>query len=420
MNLNISEHEWNQIVEAAFAPDAPDPQFSPRYCAKRQALERRIAMKQHNRTMKKHSAGFFIAAAAACAALSGVTAAATTGKLDLFRNILSQTKPGSGPESPAALVDPAPEDTALHNLAETETVFTGEDSLRVSTVAMNYDSNSLILMLAIETQNGTVLPQDALFVPYFERVTADGVQQMNSSGISAVEHLVTDTVTDTAYLTYYLTQPEIAGSTLRVTLKNAYSQAQLNTVRKDVYAAQEQWRNDYGWDALETAEWKALWQAEDLDGRALETEAALLAESDSVLTGTWTADLAVPELDSVPMTVEKDGFRVTADTLSLYTEYDKETTASLAYLVKFKDGTVLCDYTDTNGNAYLKECGEIDDNTAVFAYGFGAESSSVRCYDAPHAAEDIAEISVYLFDYEPDADGHKALTAEKHILYTAS
>lgn len=419
MNPNISEHEWDQIVEAAFAPDAPDPQFSEQYCAKRQALERRIAMKQHKRSINKKSTGFFIAAAAACAALSGVTAAATTGKLDLLRDILTQTKLSNGPESPAALVDTAAEDAAPHHLAETEILFAGEDSLRISAVAMNYDSSTLMLTLAIEPQNGTVLPEDALFIPYFERITADGARQISQSGIGAVEYLVTDTASDTAYLTYYLTQSEIAGSTLHITLQNAYSQAQIAAVYKDICSEMDQWTADYGRDTMDIAEWKALWQAEDLDERMHQTESELLAGSDRLLTGTWTADISVPETAPTPLSIDRDGFRILADTLSLRAEYDENAAASPVYLMTFKDGTVLCDFTGTNEEAYLKEQNEIDDTTVYFAYTFGTDSS-IRCYDAPHAVEDIAEISVYLFDYEPDADGHFSLTAEKHILYTAS
>ena len=418
MNPKISEHEWNQIVEAAFAPDAPDPQFSARYYAKRQTLERRIAMKQKKRTMKKLSTGFLIAAAAACIAVSGVSVAAANGKLDLLRNILSQTDLHNGPDAPDALIDPAAENTADNDLSET--VFAGTDSLRVSTFGMYYDSNMLMLTLAVTPQNGTLLPKDALFVPYFEHITADGSQQLQPGGIGAVEYLVPDAATDTAYLTYYLTQPGIAGGTLRVTLQNAYSQEQISSVFKSVCAAQKQQKDDYGWNNMEIAAWKALWQSGDLDERTRKTEAALLAESDRLLTGTWTADLAVPEKDSVPLTIEADGFRVTADTLSLYTEYDKDAAATPVYLVTCKDGTVLCGYTGTNEETYLKETGEIDGNTKYFAYSFGAENGCVHCYDTPHAAEDIAGISVYLFDYTPDADGHLALTAEKHVLYTAS
>lgn len=418
MNPKHTEQEWNQIIEAAFAPDAPDPQFSARYCANRQALIRRIAMKQQKRSVQKRSTGILIAAAV-CAALSGVTVAAATGTLDLFRNVLSQTTLHNGPESPAALVSPAEGETAVQHLAETETVFTGTDSLRISTVAMNYDSNTLMLTLALEPQNGITLPERALFVPYFQLVTAEGVQQLSRSGIGAVEQLVTDDTTDTCYLTYYLTQPEIAGSTLRVTLQNAYTPAQIDAVCQGVNAAQEQWAADYGRDSMKTAEWKSLWQAENLDGRTQETEAALLAESDKLLCGTWTADIAVPETDTAPLTLEKDGFRITADTLSLRTKCETETTASEAYLITFTDGTVLCEVTGTNETAYLKAQGLITDDTAFFAYTFGADDNTIHCYDAPHPVSDIAEIRVCLFDYKPDADGRSALTAAQHILYTA-
>lgn len=420
MNPKLTEQEWNQIVEAAFAPDAPEPQFSARYCANRQALERRIAMKQHKKSTHKKSTGFLIAAAAACAALTGVTAAAVTGRLDLLRDVLSQTELRNGPDVPAALIDNVAEDEAPRNLAEPATLFAGDESLCISAAAMNYDSNTLMLTLALTPQEGTVLPQDALFIPYFERITEDGAQRINPSGIYAVEHLVTDAATDTAYLTYYLTQPDIAGSTLRVTLQNAYSQAQIDAVSDGIRAAQKQWRIDYGADSMSIEEWKALWQAEDLDSRTNETAAALLAESDSLLCGTWAADLEVPETDTAPLTAEADGFRVTADTLSLCTAYDKETSAYQAYIITFRDGTVLCTYTGTNEEAYLKEIGAIDGNTVYFPYSFGTENGRIHCYDAPHAVEDIAEIQVYLFDYVPDDSGAYQMHAEQHTLYTAS
>lgn len=377
-------------------------------------------MKQHKKTTHKKSTGFIIAAAAACTALTGVTAAAVTGKLDLLRDVLSQTELRNGPLVPAALLDDAAEGETPQNLTEPETIFAGDESLQITAVSMNYDSNTLMLTLALTPQNGTVIPEDALFVPYFEHITEDGIQRLDShSGICAVEHLVTDAAADAAYLTYYLAQPEIAGSTLRVTLQNAYSQQQINAVFQGIHAAQEQWHIDYGADSMSAEEWKALWQAEDLDSRTCETEATLLAESDNLLCGTWTADLEIPESDSAPLTAEADGFRVTADTLSLRAEYE-ETSAAEIFLITFRDGTVLCGRPGTNEERYLRENGVIDENTVYASYTCGMENGYVLCYDAPRLVADIAEIEVYLFDYVIDSDTESHMTVEQHTIYSAS
>ncbi|MCR5167071.1 MAG: hypothetical protein K6C13_07630, partial [Oscillospiraceae bacterium] len=94
-------------------------------------------------------------------AASGITAAAASGKLDLFHDILTRTELSEGG-------DPLPlmkENTSADELSEMEpfitddTVqFSGDDTLDISTVCLYNDRNTLMMTLAVETQGNITLP----------------------------------------------------------------------------------------------------------------------------------------------------------------------------------------------------------------------------------------------------------------------
>ena len=237
-----------------------------------------------------------IAAAAAAVAVCGVTVAAATGKLDIFRKMLGKTAL-TDTDSRLPMMHETSEETMSQYLWEDGTVFSGDSSLNISTVSMYSGQDTLMLMLAIAPQNGQSLPENAKFIPYFYR--ADG-SLLPQSGIANVQALVQDDETGISYLTYYLTAQDLANSTLRVELKNAYSDAQLKSVYAGVQDAQAQWRADLGADSMSVEDWKALWQSEDLDGRTAETVTALLAETEPLLRGTWTAELEIPQAADAP------------------------------------------------------------------------------------------------------------------------
>ena len=362
-------------------------------------IEQRVMQKigtPRIRQTKKRRLPVMIAAAAAAVAVFGVTAAAVSGRLDLFRNVLGKTTisdAGNLPLTDNKEADPA---AMAPFMQEDATVFAGSDALRISTVGMYNDNHTLMLMLEITPQNGTELPEDALFIPYFHR--ADGT--LITGGPGRTEKLVRADAGNSYYLTYYLAAPELAGSVIRAELKNAYTQAQLNAVQTGLVAAQDQWRADYGCDSMSADEWKALWQAEDLDGRTAETTASLLESSDAVLRGTWSAEIAVPET-AAPAVYASEHFRVTAGSLSVETENNSGQT-NVGYMITLTDGTKLVDDGGTSERQAMYDAGILsaEDNVREFAYAYGTDCGMIRCFSEPVSADEIASVTALLFDYE--------------------
>lgn len=347
------------------------------------------------RQTKKRRLPVMIAAAAAAVAVLGVSAAAVSGRLDLFKNILGKTVLSDADNLP--LMSDAADTAAMEQfMQEDETVFAGSDSLRVSTVGMYSDNNTVMLSLELIPQNGTVLPENAVFVPYFYR--ADG--SLIEGGTGSAETLTADPSGNAYYLTCYLAAPELAGSTIRAELKNAYTPAQISAVHADIQAAQAQWRADYGADAMSTDEWKALWKAENLDGRTAETEASLLERSEAVLSGTWSAEIAVQDA-AAPLVFAADDFRVTADSLSLTAENHSDT-ANVGFMVTLKDGTKLLDMDGTSETQALYDAGILspEDTVKQFAYGRGTDDGMVWCYSEPVQTAEIAAVTALIYTYE--------------------
>ena len=282
-----------------------------------------------NQPVRKHGRRriVLLTLAAALVAVSGVTAAAASGKIDLFRSILSRTELHDGGNSLPLMG----EETAPDELAEMEPMvmeeavqFTGDDTLHISTVCLYHDTNTLMITLAVDAADGITLPEDAQFIPYFSIVTEDGEEPLHQSGMGATESLVPGERDGLYYLTYYLVRPELAGKTIHARLENAYSPEQIQTVFEGIQSAQIQWMEDYGADSMTTDEWKALWKAEDLDGRTLALTQSLLDESDKVLEGTWTADIPLTETEEPLLSIDKSGYQIAADSLSVEISYEEE------------------------------------------------------------------------------------------------
>ena len=399
-NREINPQEWEQIVDAAFSPDAAEPQFSAAYKEKKQRLMQRTAAAQKPVHRRMHRMIAF--AAAACLALTGITAAAATADPALFRRILSRTQMHEGPSEPLAAAGEESSPLTTQNLNAEDILFAGDSSIQIAEAGMLHDSNTLMLSLQLTPQQGTKLPADALFIPYFESLSEDGTVLQSFGGLGQTEPLTADDVTNQASLTYYLAVPELSGNTLRVTLQNAYSQAQLEAVYQGIRNAQDTWAAEYGRDQMSVEEWKQLWQSEHLDQRTADTAKQLLAESDCMISGTWTADLAIPALpaDSV-LTAEQDGWRAAADTLSLRT-YDSADLGSdnAVFVVRFTDGTVLYSQSGTGEEALLRQEGVLDESCVPFAYQRGTEDGSIFSYPSPHSSDTVAELHVYRFRYE--------------------
>ena len=69
MRPKLTDKEWEQIVQDAFSPGAPEPHFSPRYCARRRKMKEKLAMKKERAFSFQPGLMFATAAALVIAAV---------------------------------------------------------------------------------------------------------------------------------------------------------------------------------------------------------------------------------------------------------------------------------------------------------------------------------------------------------------
>jgi len=335
--------------------------------------------------------------AVAMLAVSSVTVVAS-GKLDLFHSILSKTKLSDGGDSLPLMQEESEPQNMEQYLAENTVHFNGSESIDISTVCMYHDVNTLMLTLRLQLQEGITIPTDALFIPYFD---IEG-EQLNQSGCGAAEPLVFDEEENCYYVTYYLVKPEISGQKLHVVLENAYTPEQLSNVQQGIISAQEQWHKEYGADNMTVDEWKELWQRETLDERTRQTVYQLLQESDRILTGTWEAELEIPQDTSKQLTIDADdGQHLVLNDLSVLYKHQTTPEEYDVLLITTEDGTVLYPDMSTNEENWFAEQGiAFSDNCKKFAYSRGIDKGNIYSFDKPYPVDTIQKIEVYHFAYE--------------------
>lgn len=357
-----------------------------------------------------------LSAVAALIAVSGVTVAAASEKFELFRNILSRSEISECGSFPRLDLDE--KGSVEQNLWEETVLFEGNDKMQVSTVCMYHDSNILMVTLALKLQDGQTLPEDACVVPYFYRNTESGEELITKSDIAGIENLVQGEEVGTYYLTYYLTEPDISGSTISVKLKNIYTQEQIDACFDYVVAQQEIWRQELGADGMTDEKWKQLWQEQNLDARTQQTEWEYLETCTPLLEGEWTAELHVPKAAAEPLVVDGENCRMTVDSLSVLIEYDKQADYNCpVILTTMQDGTTLCTDLGTNEKEWLNTHGVDTEHLRESVYSRGTTQGRIQCYDCPYPVEEIAGITVYTFTYDTtDPDGY-ALNATSEAVY---
>ena len=111
-----------------------------------------------------------ICAAAVLTAVSGLTVAAATDGFGHFRSILHRTEPSANISEELPLVNGGDVSGMEQNISESRIVFTGSDSMTVSTAGMYYDNNTLMLSVEMKLNGDIFVPDNALAVPYFSKI----------------------------------------------------------------------------------------------------------------------------------------------------------------------------------------------------------------------------------------------------------
>ncbi|MBR5684100.1 MAG: hypothetical protein IKW96_12650, partial [Ruminococcus sp.] len=356
---------------------------------------------------------FIICTAAVLTAVSGLTVAAATDGFGHFRSILHRTEPNANISEELPLMNDSEVSGMEQNISESRIVFTGSDSMTVSTAGMYYDNNTLMLSLEMKLNDDISVPDNALAVPYFTKIK-DGVRTelTNQSGLANTARLTKGDAPSTYYVTFYLTEKGLSDSKIGITLINIITTDDASDIYSALIAEQESWRNAFDLDSHTVEEWKQYWKDNDFDKRTHDFVDARLVECSSIVAGKWSAELDISDIDGAA-TFSKDGFTVTADTLSLTLDIEQNLpdTVFAVPIVTMKDGTVIFDGGTSEEN-WLAQTGVIspDENCMRYAHRF----SNVFSYSEPHKVSSIAEISVYVFE-----SGSDGLTANRHMIYEA-
>lgn len=355
---------------------------------------------------------FFISFAAALVAATSVTAVAYSNGFEPFKHILRKNTSNPSVSSELPLVNGGDESGMEENISVDSVAFSGSENAEVKTAGMYYDNNTLMLSVEMKFAQGTVIPENAVVLPYFTMKNGGTVTELaNQSGVANAAVLTKGDEENTRIATFYLSENEISGSTIGVRLDNIVTRDDISSVQAAVIAEQQRWRDEFA-ESDDTDQWKAYWKENNFDQRTLDFMEDYLAGCQKVVEGSWYGEIEVPAEPAKAMSFEGDGFTVTVDTLSLTLGIDRKIPemSNAAPVITLKDGTVLVD-TGTNEEKWFIDNGVMTDGEHEdFANIFG----NVYSYSKPHSVEDIAEIAVYVFEYDSSA-----LSAEKYTVYTS-
>ena len=355
---------------------------------------------------------FVLGIAAAVAAATSITAAAYTDGFGRFKTVLTSTKASPAVTDELPLVNGSDVIGMENNISVDTVAFTGSESAEVKTVGMYYDNNTLMLSVEMKFEPGTVIPDNAVVIPYFTKKNGTSETELtNQSGVANAAPLNKDDEDGTYFATFYLTESGLAGSRIGVSLKNVLRSDDLAGLQKALIAEQESWRDEYGYNG-DTAAWKAYWKENDLDKATEDFIADYLENCAKAVEGNWNAEIEIPADIAKEKTFSGNGFSVKADTLSLVFDAERQLPEGgfAIPVITLKDGTVIYD-AGTTEERWFRENGVLtNDKSERFAQGF----SNIHIYKAPHSADDIAQIEAYVFSL--DGSGYNA---EGYTVYKA-
>lgn len=388
------------------------PEIEEKSCDKERIKQLvRKKTEEKNIKVRRNPKIFFISFAAALVAATSITAVAYSNGFEPFKHILRKNTSNPSVSSELPLVNGGDEVGMEENISVSSVAFTGSGNAEVRTAGMYYDNNTLMLSVKMKFAEGTVIPDNAVVLPYFT-MKKESVETVltNQSGVANAAVLTKGDEDDTYFVTFYVAEKELSGSTIGVRLENIVTSDDLSSLQAALIDEQQSWLEECG-SSDDVDKWKACWKENNFDQRTYDFMADYLAECPKVVDGSWYGEIDVPVDIEKAVTFEADGFTVTADTLSLSLDVEKEVPelSNIAPVITLKDGTVLAD-TGTSEKKWLIDNGVMsDDSHEDFANIF----ANVYSYIKPHHVEDIAEIAVYVFEYDSSE-----LSAEKYTVYT--
>lgn len=340
------------------------------------------------------------AAAAAAVVIVGGTVYAVSGRLDEFFGALSRSEiSDSTADSGLPSVGGNTADMSEY-YSYPEVNFETDGSVSAELLGVYGDSSTLMLSMVVTPENGEDISNMSMPF-YFTLKNPDGSEKLlGQSGIAGIEKF-TPADTDGSYcLTFYLTDPNIAGGRLTVESDGIYTEGQIQKVRKMLSEYDRQHEERFDSDE----EWRAFKENGYTDAR-LKNERTFLKDAAPEAAGAVSAEFTVPTARTVPIDCGAYGISARLDSLSLYVsdipdELRGEGYAGTAHTVYLKDGSVISD--DFNSGEYSQ-----------YPYIRGTENGFICCFDRPISADEIEKVSVWVKSYDTDFNEQ----ATEYVIY---
>ena len=382
-------------------------------CCNTDRIEKLVLKKINKKKNKsKYKKAFIISFIAAVLSIGSVSTVAYAGGFSYFKEILHHSKTDKNIPDFLPLIENDNEDKMEKNISEQTITFDGNEELTITAEGMYYDNNTLMLGLKIVSNTNKEIPSDACIIPYFTK-DLNGIQTelKYQSGVGHEAAVIKTNEPDMYYATYYLTEQNLAGSKIHVSLHNINTYEQINECDNELNKYQQKWRDEANDDSMTTEEWKKYWKENNFDDKIQDIKKELINNYNPVIEGEWSTDIDVPISISKPLNIENNGFNTTIDQLSI-TLKDENTPegSSLIPVVFLKDGTCIFDAGTNEENWIYKNTDCKKEKHESFGYRFG----DIYCYSKPHSIDDIECITVYVMNYTEND-----LKADEYEIYKA-
>ena len=194
------------------------------------------------------------AAAIAAVVIVGGTVYAVSGRFDEFFSALSRSEI-SDSTAESGLLPSVGENTAdmseYYNFPEAH--FETDGNVSAELLGVYGDSSTLMLSMVITPENGVDISN--MCMPfYFTLKTPDGSEKtLGQSGMSGIPEFTPSDTDGSYFLTFYLTDPNMAGSRLLIESDGIYTESQIHAAFERIVEYQHQERAQFDSDE----EWRS-------------------------------------------------------------------------------------------------------------------------------------------------------------------
>lgn len=349
------------------------------------------------------------AAAIAAVVIVGGTVYAVSGRLEEFFSALSRSEIHSSDTNHGYLPAIGESNVDMSEYYDfPEANFETDGSVSAELLGVYGDSSTLMLSVMITPQNGVdISNMDMPF--YFKLKKTDGSEKfLFQSGMGDIEKFTPADVEGAYCLTFYLTEPNIAGGRLLIESDGIYTREQTIAVCEKIREYQEQLRA--------VGEKKRGWSDEEVQESYM-IERAFYKDVAPEATGAVSAEIEIPPSQTEPIELNAYGISARLDSLSLYVsdvpaEYKSDRYAGTAHTIYLKDGSIISDQSPN----YSFPDTEIDlSKFSEYPYirGTNVKDGRICCFNRPISIDEIEKISVGVINYDADNIEHKT----EYVIY---